>query len=138
MNIKNLHAEKQDCESNNPTVSLCMIVKDEEENLARCLDSVRDFVDEIIIVDTGSTDRTIDIAERYGARVFYHPWEGSFSKARNYSLKYATCDWILILDADEELNNDDTSRLKEIAKDNKSLAISFIIKNKYKDSTQEG
>ena len=74
--------------------------------LARCLDSARDIVDEIIIVDTGSTDRTVEIAESYGARVFNHPWEGSFSKARNYSLKYATCDWILILDADEELNKE--------------------------------
>ncbi|NOR65484.1 MAG: glycosyltransferase, partial [Candidatus Scalindua sp.] len=138
MNIKNLHVKKQDCESNNPTISLCMIVKNEEENLAQCLDSVRDFVDEIIIVDTGSTDRTVDIAESYGARVFYHPWEGSFSKARNYSLRYATCDWILILDADEELNKEDTQRLKETAENNECPVISFIIKNKYKDSTQEG
>ena len=79
----------------NASISLCMIVKNEEENLPRCLDSVRDVVDEIVIVDTGSTDRTVEIAESYGAKVFYHPWEGSFSKARNYSLKYATCDWIL-------------------------------------------
>ena len=138
MNIKNLYAKKQDCESNSPTISLCMIVKNEEENLARCLDSARDIVDEIIIVDTGSTDRTVDIAESYGARVFYHPWEGSFSKARNYSLKYATCDWILILDADEELNKEGTPRLKEIAENNECPVVSFIIKNKYKNSTQEG
>ncbi len=57
----------------NPSISLCMIVKDEEHNLPRCLDSVVDVVDEIIIVDTGSTDRTVEIAKSYGAKVFNHP-----------------------------------------------------------------
>ncbi len=122
----------------NSSISLCMIVKNEEDNLPRCLDSVRGVVDEIVIVDTGSTDRTVEIAESYGARVFNHPWEGNFSKARNYSLKYATCDWILILDADEELNKEDAPKLKEIAKNKEFKIVSFIIKNKYKDSTQEG
>lgn len=122
----------------NASISLCMIVKNEEETLARCLGSVRDLVDEIIIVDTGSTDRTVKIAESYGARVFNHPWDGSFSSARNHSLKYATCDWILILDADEELNREDTPGLKEITKSNDFQVVSFVIKNKYKESTQEG
>jgi glycosyltransferase involved in cell wall biosynthesis len=131
--------KKTDLKSDsNPTISLCMIVKNEEYNLPRCLDSIVDVVDEIIIVDTGSTDRTVEIAKSYGAKVTNHPWEGSFSKARNYSLKYATCDWILILDADEELNKQDAPRLKEIAKSNDCLVVSFIIKNKYKNSTQEG
>ncbi len=138
LNLKTIPPKKQKCENSNPTISLCMIVKNEEENLARCLDSARDIVDEIIIVDTGSTDRTVEIAKNYGARVFNHPWEGSFSKARNYSLKYATCDWILYLDADEELNREDAPRLKEIAENNDCMVVSFIIKNKYKDSTQEG
>lgn len=114
-----------------------MIVKNEEENLPGCLNSVANIVDEMIIVDTGSTDRTVEIANDFGAKVFIHPWEGSFSKARNYSLKYATCDWILYLDADEELSKKDAPRLKEIVKDNNSTAISFVIKNKFKDSTQE-
>ncbi len=114
-----------------------MIVKDEEEFLPRCLNSVKDYVDEMIIVDTGSTDRTVEIAESFGAKVFIHPWEGSFSKARNYSLKYATCDWILYLDADEELSMGDAPKLKEIVKDNNYTVISFVIKNKFKDSTQE-
>jgi glycosyltransferase involved in cell wall biosynthesis len=114
-----------------------MIVKNEEENLPRCLNSVANVVDEIIIVDTGSTDRTVEIAKSYGAKIFNHPWEGSFSKARNYSLKYATCDWILYLDADEELSKEDAPRLKEIVKGNNCTVISFVIKNKFKDSTQE-
>ena len=134
----NLKSETGTCSMQNPTISLCMIVKNEEENLPRCLDSAREVVDEIVIVDTGSTDRTVEIAESYGARVFNHSWEGSFSKARNYSLKYATCDWILILDADEELDKEDVPKLKKITKNTEFKIVSFIIKNKYKDSTQEG
>ena len=94
-----------------------MIVKDEDQFLFMCLDSVKDYVDEIIIVDTGSTDKTVEIAHSYNAKVYHHPWENSFSKARNYSLKYATCDWILILDADEEIDKEDAHRLKEVIKD---------------------
>jgi glycosyltransferase involved in cell wall biosynthesis len=140
MSIKeiNLKSEAETHSVQNPTISLCMIVKNEEENLRRCLDSVRDSVDEIIVVDTGSTDRTVEIAESYGARIFSHPWEGSFSKARNYSLKYATCDWILILDADEELKREDAPKLRDITKNNEIKIVSFVINNKYKDSTQEG
>ncbi len=97
----------------NPTLSLCMIVKDEEESLPTCLESIKDYVDEIIIVDTGSTDNTVNIAESYNAKVYHHAWENSFSKARNYSLKYATCDWILIMDADEEIEEKDAYKLRE-------------------------
>ena len=111
----------------NPTLSLCMIVKDEEGFLPTCLDSIRDHVDEIIIVDTGSTDKTVEIAERYNAKIFHHPWENSFSKARNYSLKYATCDWILILDADEEIENKDASKLREVIKDNDVNVINLPV-----------
>ena len=73
-----------------------MIVKNEEKFLAQCLKSIKDAVDEIIIVDTGSTDRTVEIAQSFGAKVYHHPWR-SFSEARNHSLSYATCDWILKL-----------------------------------------
>lgn len=95
-----------------PTLSLCMIVKNEEKFLPQCLESVQGAVDEIIVVDTGSTDRTVEIATSYHARVYHHPWEGNFSKARNISLGYATCDWILVIDADEKLERDDIQMLK--------------------------
>lgn len=85
-----------------PSVSACMIVKDEEHNLPRCLKSIAGIVDEIIVVDTGSSDRTVEIAESFGAKVYHHPWENNFSKHRNQSISYATKDWILIIDADEE------------------------------------
>src|SRR3972149_2146143 len=101
----------------NPTLSLCMIVKNEEKFLPACLESVKGHVDEIIIVDTGSTDRTVEIAESYNAKIYHHPWKNSFSKARNYSLKYATCDWILILDADEEIVKKDAHKLRKVIKD---------------------
>ncbi|MCL4423913.1 MAG: glycosyltransferase [Firmicutes bacterium] len=97
-----------------PLLSLCMIVKDEEENLPRCLASVQGVVDEIIVVDTGSSDRTVEIARSYGARVFYHPWSGNFSEARNVSLEKARGRWILFLDADEELVKEDGPKLRAL------------------------
>jgi len=86
-----------------PRISACMIVKNEEALLPQCLQSIEKYVDEIIVVDTGSTDETVAIAESYAARVYHHPWEDDFGKHRNQSLSYASGDWILILDADEEL-----------------------------------
>lgn len=96
-----------------PTLSVCMIVKNEERFLAQCLDSVKGVADEIIIVDTGSTDATVDIARRYTDRVYHHAWNNSFSEARNISLGYATGDWILQIDADEELEREDVALFLE-------------------------
>jgi len=88
-------------------LSLCMIVRDEEADLPACLESVKGVVDEICIVDTGSTDRTVAIAEGYGARVEHFTWCDDFSAARNASLAMAEGDWILVLDADEFLATED-------------------------------
>ncbi len=85
-------------------ISACMMVKNEEEMLPRCLNSIKHLIDELIVVDTGSTDKTVEIAESFGAKIYHHPWENNFSKHRNQSLSYATGDWILLIDADEELN----------------------------------
>lgn len=95
-------------------LSLCMIVKNEEEDLPRCLRSVQGVVDEIIVVDTGSTDQTVEIAARFGAKIYRFPWTGDFSAARNVSLAKATGDWIIFLDADEELVAEDGPRLREL------------------------
>lgn len=84
-------------------ISLCMIARNEAQNIRRCLNSVADLVDEIIVVDTGSTDETCQIASEYGAKVRQFPWNENFSDARNASLEMATGAWILFLDADEEL-----------------------------------
>lgn len=95
-----------------PTISLCMIAKNESRVLARCLESVRGVVDEIIVVDTGSTDATPQVAAAYGARVVYETWRNDFAQARNRSLERAHGDWILILDADEELAPESRPLLK--------------------------
>ncbi|MDP4099398.1 glycosyltransferase [Paenibacillus sp. P96] len=97
-----------------PSISLCMIVKNEEEYLPKCLRSVQCIVDEIIIVDTGSTDDTVAIARAFGAKVIEMPWEDSFSAARNRGLDEATGDWILWLDADEEMDVAEADKLKEL------------------------
>ena len=78
-----------------------MIVRDEEKVLGDCLRSIRDHVDEIVITDTGSTDRSREIAGEFGARVLEQPLQDDFSAARNHSLDAATGDWILYIDADE-------------------------------------
>jgi glycosyltransferase involved in cell wall biosynthesis len=96
------------------TLSLCMIVKDEEEMLPRCLAAVRDVVDELIVVDTGSRDRTVEIARDFGAHVIEHEWNGSFADARNVSFDAATCDWVMYLDADEVLVAEDAPLLREL------------------------
>ena len=96
------------------TVSLCMIVKDEEAMLPRCLAAVADHVDELIVVDTGSTDRTVEIAEGFGATVLHHEWDGDFAAARNVGLDAATSDWLMYLDADEVLVEGEGERLREL------------------------
>ena len=75
------------------TVSLCMIVKNEEEKLAGCLESLKDIADEILIADTGSTDRTIAIAQEYGAKIFSYDWKDDFADARNFIFAKASCEY---------------------------------------------
>ena len=113
-----------------PTLSLCMIVKNEADYLERCLNSVKDVADEIIIVDTGSTDNTIEIAKKFNVKIIEHKWSNDFSEARNISLKNATKDWILVLDADETISKKDLEKIKELIK-NKSVMGYFLIQRTY-------
>ena len=108
------------------TVSLCMIVKKEEKNLGKCLDSLKGIVDEMIVVDTGSTDRTVEIAKEYGARVEHFEWVDDFSKARNYAFSLATCDYIYSADADEELDEENRQRFLQLKKDIEDLDIDIV------------
>ena len=85
------------------TISACLIVRNESLVLERCLASLSGAVDEIVVVDTGSTDATPEIAARFGARICHYEWRGDFAAARNFGIDAATCDWILIIDADEYL-----------------------------------
>jgi hypothetical protein len=99
-------------------LSLCMIVKDEEDMLDGCLAPLQGVVDEMIVVDTGSTDRTVEIAETHGAKVIHFPWNGSFADARNVSINAATGDWVIYLDADEHMDADDAKQLRDLAETN--------------------
>ena len=96
------------------SVSLCMIVKNEEEVLARCLESVQEIVDEIIVVDTGSTDNTREIAERYTQQVYDFAWKDDFAAARNFSFSKAHGDYCLWLDADDVIEPEDQEKLRQL------------------------
>ncbi len=108
-----------------PTVSLSMIVKNEERNLAQCLASAKPVVDEMIVVDTGSRDRTRGIAAAFGAKVFEFAWTDDFSAARNHALAQATCDWVLVLDADEALSSRDYAALRDLTKRKTGAPIAY-------------
>ena len=92
------------------TISLCMIVKNEEPVLARCLDSIADLMDEIIVVDTGSSDRTREIAAHYTSKIYDYQWTNDFSAARNFSFSKATMEYIYTADADEILDEENRRR----------------------------
>ncbi|UZQ83487.1 glycosyltransferase [Thermoanaerobacter sp. RKWS2] len=116
--------EEENIESNQ-SLSLCLITKDEEKNIARCINSVKDIVDEIVVVDTGSKDKTVEIAKSFGAKVIHAKWEDDFSKARNVAIENATSDWILFLDADEEIRKEDVSKIRPLLNDDTVEAYIF-------------
>src|SRR3989304_7398638 len=97
-------------------LSLCMIVKNEEKNIVPCIEGIRDIVDEIIIVDTGSNDATLELAVKIGAKVFSFPWSENFSTARNESIRHATGDFILWLDADDRIKPEEKTKLLQLTK----------------------
>jgi tetratricopeptide (TPR) repeat protein len=113
--------------SNNPVLSLCMIVKNEKHNLPRCLARIKPYVDEVIVVDTGSEDGTPEIAAKYGAKVSYFEWCDDFSAARNYAISQASGNWILMPDADEELIIDSKDFLKQLTSKPDILAYSVAL-----------
>lgn len=92
-------------------ISVCMIVKDEEKVLERCLKCVKGFADEVVVVDTGSSDRSKEIAKKYTDKVFDFQWNDDFSQARNYSFSKATCDYIMWIDADDIILEEDILKI---------------------------
>lgn len=121
-----------------PTITLAMIVKNEELHLENCLNSVRGLVDEIVIVDTGSTDKTKEIARNFTSKIFDFEWIDDFSAARNESLKHVTGEWILVLDADETLSEKDHSRIKSIVSSGQGDGFSLIQRNYINDPSIPG
>jgi glycosyltransferase involved in cell wall biosynthesis len=107
-------------------LSLCMIVKNEEATLSKCLGSVKNVVDEMVVLDTGSTDSTPQIAQKFGAKVYHFEWCNDFSAARNEALKYVTGDWILVLDADETLTQKIVPQLKQAIRREEYLLINLL------------
>ncbi len=111
-------------------LSLCMIAKNEEDVLERCLRSMEGVVEEIILVDTGSTDRTVEIARSMGAKVYDYRWDDDFSRARNVSLERAQGKWILFLDADEELHPEDRPYVRSLLADSDASGFLMSIENR--------
>jgi tetratricopeptide (TPR) repeat protein len=112
---------------NKAVLSLCMIVKNEKHNLPRCLASVKPYVDEMIVVDTGSEDGTPEIAAKLGAKVRYFEWFDDFAAARNYGISQASGDWILMPDADEELVVESEDFLEKLTSQTDILAYSIAL-----------
>jgi len=122
----------------NQRISLTMIVRNESAHLANCLESIKNEVDEIVIVDTGSTDDSINIALHYTSNVFSFPWNNDFSAARNFAIEHASGDWILTLDADEEVvcqDLDSLHTLINLEKDTEAFLLPLL--NPISDSTGE-
>ena len=118
------------------TLSACIIARDEEEVLGRCLNSVRALADEIVVVDTGSTDATVALAERYGARIGHFDWCDDFAAARNVSLELATGDWILWLDADDYLLPEDAEKVRQAKALDLDQALYFTLVNEGSEQTR--
>jgi len=108
------------------SVSLCMIVRDEEATLANCLESVQEVVDEMVVLDTGSRDRTIEIAQAAGAKVHSFEWGDDFAAARNAALNYVETDWVLVLDADEVLLPGVVPTLRTAMQDDHCLVVNLV------------
>lgn len=113
--------------SHSPIIlSACLIAKNEEQRLPQCLESLRSLADEIIVVDTGSLDRTVAIAKKYQARVFHFEWCDDFSQARNYAIAQAKGKWILVIDADEVLEQSAIAILQEVLQREDCLAVNLL------------
>lgn len=112
-----------------PRLTLSMIVKNEEKYLRECLESVQGIADEIVVVDTGSTDGTLSIAADFDAKIYQFDWINDFSAARNFALSKSTGNWILYLDADERLDNKSKDELLNIVQNEKTIGVNCTINN---------
>jgi len=110
-----------------------MVIKDEERLLDKFLNFIKDYVDEIIIVDTDSKDNSKEIAKKYTSKVYDFRWNDDFSEARNFSISKATKDWILVLDPDEEISINDLKKIKEIISEGKYNGYRLIQETYFND-----
>ena len=119
------------------TLSACLIVKNEEKHLSTCLESLAAICDEIVVVDTGSEDDTVPIAEAFGAKIFHYAWRKDFSAARNFAIEQASGDWIIQLDADEELFPEDQHKVREVIQQGKCDGAYLALHNRVSNSFGE-
>ncbi|HLH52263.1 MAG TPA: glycosyltransferase [Verrucomicrobiae bacterium] len=117
-----------------PRITICLIARNEEKFLAQCLQSIKDIAFQIVVVDTGSTDRTAEIAKSFGAEVYSFAWCDDFSAARNAALEHARGDWVLVLDADEELPPAQHARLRADLKNSKSIGFRLPLINRCQEA----
>lgn len=117
-------------------LSVCLIVKDEERVLERCLRCAAQIADELIVVDTGSRDRSVEIARRFTDRVFLHPWQNSFAEARNVSFAQASGDYIMWLDADDVIPPEDIRRLLRLKEE--LPADTDVVYTTYREYSEDG
>lgn len=111
------------------SLSVCIIAKNEENNLERCIRSISNIADEIVVVDTGSTDNTIEVAKKLGANVYFHKWNNSFSEAKNAALDKCNMNWVFVIDADEALEKGHEKYLKELLKNDNIEAFHMRLNN---------
>ena len=108
------------------TVSLCMIVKNEAATLPQCLDSVKDLVEEMVVLDTGSDDNTVTLAQDLGAKVYHYQWHDDFAAARNQALQYVEGEWVLVLDADEVLVPEVIPHIQQAIQEKDNLVVNLL------------
>jgi hypothetical protein len=130
-NIETIHDPKKEV-----SISLCMIVMNEEKFLAKALENVRPYVHELIIVDGGSTDKTVEIAKRFGAKVFQRKWNDNYGSQRNHSLSKATKEWVLVMDADETYETKLLLSLQKFAKNRMGIDMFAFPRKNYLDGKQ--
>jgi len=138
-NIINRDTPWPDQSGDDPKVTLAMCVKDEESCIADCLSSMQEHVDQIVIIDTGSTDRTVEICESYGAKVFHHPWNDSFAEARNHVISHVETPWLIQLDADEIMEPESACKVRDVVRANHKLTtnlVHLVLLNKKKGSDE--
>jgi glycosyltransferase involved in cell wall biosynthesis len=99
-----------------PLISLCMIARDNERTIGAALETIRKYVDDIVVVDTGSKDRTPEIAAELGARVFHFEWCDDFSAARNESIRHALGEWVFWMDTDDVIDEENAGKIRELVK----------------------
>ena len=107
------------------SLSVCLIVKNEQPVIARCLSCVKKFADEIIVVDTGSTDATAEVAKKFTDKIYSYEWEDDFASARNFALGKASCEYVMWLDADDVVSDENADKIKNLV-ENQSFDMAFL------------